>query len=165
MGVRHQCQCVGFLLLVACHQSPARPLDGSGTVSLQQGVRALVDQIPEDLAHDGPRGWLRHFLRSPAFYMASNGRVVFPSNAVADSAIGAMALTTRSMELHWLDPRIDSLAPDLAAVASAFTERITDSAGRVQAFEGFLTAIAVPVDSGWQLQSLHWSLTPAGPSP
>ena len=145
-------------LCVSCHRDAVRTTEDPDPISLNQGVRELTARIPQDLAREGPKAWLRHFRRSPSFFMASDGRLLFPDNSTADSFIADLATQIRALDLQWKDIRIDSLAPGLALIAAAFEEGITDTAGQTQRIEGYFTAVAERTDSGWQLRSAHWSL-------
>ena len=109
--------------------------------------------------------WSRYFARSPGFFMAVDGQLIFASNAAADSALPAIARALRGIDLRWQSLRIDSLRPDLAVMSSPFTEGLTDSLGHTSSIAGYFSAVAVRGDSGWRLRNLHWSLAhpAAGP--
>jgi len=110
-------------------------------------------------------GWARYFARSPGFFMAVDGQLIFASNAAADSAMPLIARALRGVDLRWQSLRIDSVSPDLAVIASPFTEALTDSLGHTSSIAGYFTAVVVRGDSGWRLRNLHWSLAhpAAGP--
>lgn len=147
--------------LLACRERPAAMRDDPGAGPPESAVPALAESIRIDLSRNGPRAWLRYFERSPSFYMASEGKVVFPGYAAAESAMAAFAPTVRAMDLRWLDLRVEPLGPGAATLRSSFDETITDTGGHVTRFSGYVSGIAVRGDSGWKLRSLHWSLTPA----
>lgn len=151
-----------LLLLPACHHPPADPLDGPSGPAMAIGVTELTTAIAGDLAREGPKAWLRHFRRSPAFFMASEGQMVFPGNDSADVFVRGLATRMRHIELSWGDLRIDSLAPHLALIAAPYREVLTDTAGRVMREAGFFTGVAERVDSGWQLRNAHWSVVTQG---
>jgi hypothetical protein len=65
-----------------------------------------------DVTQDGPTAWRRHFADSPSFFMAVNGRLVFPNSAAATAGIQNVARTIKQIELRWGDDLpIDPLAP------------------------------------------------------
>src|SRR6266550_842241 len=47
--------------------------------ALVDSVRAFALAIATDVTREGPGAWQGDFARSPAFFMAAEGRVVFPS--------------------------------------------------------------------------------------
>jgi hypothetical protein len=145
-------------LLLGCRRPPLPPADAANPTPVDQGVREMAERIRQDLAKEGPRAWLRHFHRSPAFFMASDGRLVFPSNDSADVFVADLATKIRAIDLTWGELRIDSLAPGLALMATPFKESLTDTGGRTDRVEGYFTGVAQRVDSGWKLRSAHWSL-------
>jgi len=149
---------VAAAFMIGCHREPAPTPDRPDPIPLRLGVRDLTARIPQDLAREGPKAWLRHFRRSPSFFMASDGRLLFPDNATADSFVADLATKIRTLDLQWKGIRLDSLAPGLALIATPFKESITDTAGRIQRIEGYFTAVAERTDSGWQLRNAHWSL-------
>ncbi|MEO8200071.1 MAG: nuclear transport factor 2 family protein [Gemmatimonadota bacterium] len=118
--------------------------------------------MPQDPARDGVSGWLPHFRRDASFFMASDGDLVFSSNAVADSVVAIRATTLRAIDLRWMDSRIDSLTPDSAVFAARFTEALADSSGQVQNIHGYFTAVAERQATDWQFRNLHWSLAKDG---
>jgi len=118
----------------------------------------MVEGIPAILAAQGPLGWARVFEAGPSFSMATEGQLVFPSRAVADSALADYATRFRAMELTWQGLEVEPAAPGVVSVRSGFDETITDTGGAVLRFRGYLTALATRGDSGWRLRQLHWSL-------
>lgn len=156
---------IGVLLTstmtIGCRPAP----EVQKPVQVQQEVREFAEQISHDLAREGPRAWLRQFYRGPAFFMASEGRLVFPSNDSADVYVSDLATRLRAIELHWQHLRIDSLTPDLALIGTPFTESLTDTAGHTQRIAGYFTAVAQRTGGSWQLRNAHWSLSPAAGKP
>ena len=63
-----------------------------------------------------------HFATGPAFFMASEGRVVFPTSDAATRGIEELRRVIRHIELRWEDSvRVDPLAPGLAVLAAPTT--------------------------------------------
>ena len=50
-----------------------------------------------DVNQRGPEAWRSHFAESPAFFMASEGRLVFPSSDAATQGIEELTHLIRSM--------------------------------------------------------------------
>jgi hypothetical protein len=139
---------------MACAPAPAARDDGT----IRREVTAYADTIALDLQREGPRAWLRHFERTPAFFMASDGRLQFPDNDSADVFVEDLAGRIRSMDLQWGELRVDPLTPSLAVLATPFHEVVTDTAGTALRFDGYFTAVAEREGAGWKLRNLHWSL-------
>ena len=143
-------------VLAGCVATPP-PVDDD---AIRREVAAYADTIALDLRRDGPRAWLRHFERTPAFFMASGGRMEFPTYDSADVLVEDLAKRIRSMELKWSDVRVDPLTPSLAVLAASFREVVTDTAGAAMEFRGYFTAVAKRSGAGWRLRNAHWSLVP-----
>ncbi len=123
-----------ILITVALASSgcePRRDAVGSAPVALSAATRSAVNdavrQFARDVAHDvtreGPAAWRRYFSPSTSFFMASDGQLVFSSAASAARGIDDLTRTLRSIELRWGDDlRIDPLTPDLAVMASSWSE-------------------------------------------
>ena len=129
---------------------------------IRREVSAYADTIALDLRREGPRAWLRHFARTPAFFMASDGRLLFPDNDSADAFVEGLARRVRGVELEWREIRVDPLSPTLALIAAPFHEVVTDTAGTPLSFDGYFTAVAELNPSGWTLRNAHWSLAVGG---
>ena len=139
---------------MACGPAPAARDDDV----IRREVSAYADTIALDLRREGPRAWLRHFERIPGFFMASDGRILFPDNDSADVFVEDLAGRIRSIDLRWGDLRVDPLTPTLAVLATPFHEVVTDTAGAALTFDGYFTAVAERDGSGWKLRNAHWSL-------
>jgi hypothetical protein len=151
----------GLFACAGCAKSGSQSASGENTV---QGVSSMAAAISRDLHTDGPNAWLRYFGRSPGFFMASDGRLAFPSNDSATAFVHAFAKSVRRIELHWGALRVDSLAPGVAQLAAPFDEVVVDTAGREAKFSGYFTGVAVRADSGWTLRNAHWSIVhPSSP--
>jgi hypothetical protein len=118
---------------------------------------AYVASLPDDLARDGPAGWLPHFAADGSFSMASDGALTFPSLEAARAEIGRFAPTIARMELRWIDPRVDVLTHDLAAFAAGYDEVLTDIDGRDATYAGYVTGLLARTRAGWRIRRLHWS--------
>jgi len=130
--------------------------------AVERDVRAYTGVIAHDVNQEGPSAWRRHFADSPAFFMASEGSLVFPNSAAATAGIQQFAGTIRHIELQWgQDLRVDPLTPEFAVVGAPYHEIRVDTAGKRVDESGYFTAIAEYKDGRWQLRDAHWSV--AGP--
>jgi len=114
--------------------------------------------VAHDVTQEGPLAWSKHFESSPAFFMAVNGQMAFPSGAAAKAGIQNVALTLKHIDLKWGDDlRVDPLTPELAVVATPWHEIKTDAAGQTIEDGGFFTGLAEFRDGRWQFRDAHWS--------
>lgn len=125
-------------------------------------MRAFTRTVAHDITQEGPSAWRRHFADSPAFFMASEGHLVFPNSAAATAGIQDVARSIKQIELQWGDDlRVDPLTPDLAVVAASYHE-VQVSADGVRVNEtGFFTGIAEHQGGRWQFRNAHWSVAGA----
>jgi hypothetical protein len=136
-------------------------MDPARSDAVQAEVRAFAASVAADVTAQGPVAWRKHFSDSPAFFMASEGRLVFPNSASAAVGIQGFAQTIRNMELKWGDDlRVDPLTPDLAVMASSWHELRVDKAGKREDETGFFTAVAERNHGHWQFRDAHWSVLP-----
>jgi len=132
--------------------------------AVEKDVRAYASAVAHDVTQEGPLAWRRHFSDGPAFFMASEGRLVFPSSASATTGIQDFARTVRHIELAWGDDlRVDALTPELAGIATPWHEIRVDANGHRVDESGYFTAIAEYRGGHWQLRNAHWSV--AAPPP
>jgi len=138
----------------------------AGAAQVEDSVRVFMQTVAHDVTEGGPIAWRRHFSDSPAFFMAVDGHLVFPSGAAADSGIQGVALQIKHIELAWSgDVRVDPLTPELAVVATPWHEVQVNAAGARVQESGFFTGIVEYQNGRWQFRDAHWSLaapTPAG---
>src|SRR5256885_9652593 len=130
---------------------PRRDAGGAAPAGSSPATRGTVTdaerQFAQDVAHEvtreGPAAWRRHFSPGPTFFMASDGQLVFSNAASAARGIDDLTRTLRSIELRWGDDlRVDPLTPDLAVMASSWSElRVAADGGRVTD-RGYFTAVA-----------------------
>src|SRR5260370_16190002 len=83
------------LALGACDSGrapePGRALDIAHAVALSDSVRAFAGTVAHGVSRDGPAAWRGFFEDSPAFFMASEGHLVFPTSDAATRAIEGLA--------------------------------------------------------------------------
>jgi hypothetical protein len=156
-------------LSVACHTPPPpepnRSLDARRAGAIQDSVRVFAATVAQGVSRDGPAAWRAYFVDGPAFFMVSEGKLVFPSGDSAARAIQGLTRVIARIELRWGDPlRVDPLAPGLAMLATPYQEILVDKAGHRMDEAGFFTGIAEHRPGGWQFRDGHWSVArPATP--
>jgi hypothetical protein len=129
--------------------------------AIDDSVRAFMRTVAHDITQEGPTAWRRHFADSPSFFMASEGRLVFPNSAAATAAIQDLPRTIKQIELRWGDDlRVDPLTPDLAVVAASYHEIQVSPEGRRVEESGFFSGIAQLGAGRWQFRNAHWSVVP-----
>ncbi len=132
---------------------------------ITEGVRRFARTVAHDVTTEGPKAWRRHFQDTPSFFMASEGRLVFPNSEAATTAIDELASTIKNIELRWgHDLRVDPLAPNLATLATEYHETRVSTAGRRVEEEGYFTGTVEYRSGRWQFRNAHWSIV-APPSP
>lgn len=155
--------CIPVLLagtLLACHTNTGA-LTAAQSATVRDSVQQLTEAIAGNVSHDGPVAWLRYFEPSPAFYMASEGKLVFPNIDSATGFINTVLIKNfRSIQLRWSDVRIDPYTPALAGIAAGYHEDITDTSGKTITSDGYFTGTAEKTSAGWQLRNAHWSSLP-----
>jgi hypothetical protein len=101
-----------------CSSGP-RELTSTRAAEVDKEVRAFAKDVASGVTHDGPTAWRRYFSDSPAFFMASEGRLAFTNGASAAAAIPDLARTIRKLQLEWGEElRVDPLTPELAVMAT-----------------------------------------------
>jgi hypothetical protein len=147
----------------ACNRDRPVPevssLTPAHTAALVDSVRAFALAVARDVTREGPGAWRGHFAKSPAFFMAAEGRVVFPTSDAATRGIQELGQVIRHIELRWGDSvRVDPLAPGLAVLAAPYYEVRVDTAGKRVEETGYFTGLAEHAVDGWQLRDAHWSV-------
>jgi hypothetical protein len=131
---------------------------------MRDSVRGFAASLAHDVTTQGPSAWGAYFADDPAFFMADEGRLVFPNHDAAARAIATLTQTITRIELRWGDTvRVDPLAPGFAVLAAPYHETQVDRRGRRVEENGFFTGIVEHTASGWQVRDAHWSVI--GPPP
>ena len=148
---------VAVSLAHAAVPSAAVAPNAAESAAVRQEVRSFVTSVAHDVTRSGPLAWNRYFDDSPAFFMAVDGQMVFPSGMAAKENIPRIALKFRHIELTWgSEPRIDPLTRRLAMVAVPWRETLTDSAGHVTKQAGLFTGLAQLRNGRWQFRDVRW---------
>jgi hypothetical protein len=132
--------------------------------AVSDGVRQFAQDVAHDVTREGPAAWHRYFSASASFFMAADGQLVFSNATSAARGIDDLTRTVKSIELRWGDDlRVDPLTPDLAVMASSWSElRVAADGGRVTD-RGYFTAVAERRDGRWKFRNAHWSVAAAAP--
>ena len=146
-----------------CHRGvPSESQSPAFAGDVDRGVRAFARAVAHDVTQEGPAAWRRHFMDSPTFFMAPEGRLIFPNSASATTGIQDLTRMIRHIELQWGDDlRVDPLAPNLAVMAASYHEIRVDTAGKQLDESGFFTGTVESQGGRWQFRNAHWSV--AGP--
>ncbi len=136
----------------------ARPMAAAETARVDGAVRSFMAAIAQDVTHDGPIAWRKHFADSPAFFMVNDGQMAFPRSTDVPKGIEAFAATIRSIRLEWgSDLRVDPLTPNFAVVAVSFLEDQEQLDGKHVVERGYFTGVVELHEGHWQLRDAHWS--------
>jgi hypothetical protein len=95
---------IALLLSLACETGnhPARDsLPPDQKAAVEAAVRGFMQAVARDVTAQGPTVWKKNFADDPAFFMANDGRLVFPNTQAAGQGIEAFARTIKHIELHW----------------------------------------------------------------
>lgn len=148
---------VGFFFIMACTNKNVSV--NNEQYSLKDSVKVFAATIEKDISHNGPKAWLTYFATTPDFFMASNGKLVFPDNKHATDFINdTLSASIKNISLKWNDIRIDSITPSIAMMAASFNEVLTDISNKQMPFNGYFTGVVQHTGKGWQLRNAHWSV-------
>ena len=139
----------------------SRSLTPARRAAVEDGVRRFTVTVAQDVTQEGPMAWRKHFADSPGFFMAVNGKLVFPNGQAAAHAIPEIARNYKHIELRWGDDlRLDALTENLCVVAASYTEVIElrpDAEGIQGTQSGYFTGLAENRNGQWQFRDVHWS--------
>jgi hypothetical protein len=147
--------------LLAQDSSKTEP---AGQSDSEKEVRKLLDIIADDLAQKGPLAWLKHFSTDETFFMASDGKVVFPDYQTAKTFLEDFAPKVAKMKINWSNVRVQMIERNTALVGAAYDEVIAEKSGEEKKIGGYFSGIAVRQAGGWKLRHLHWSSPSADPN-
>jgi hypothetical protein len=135
--------------------------------AVDQSVRGFMASVAQAVTQEGPTAWSKEFEGGANFFMAVDGKLVFPTGEVAARAIPGVARAIPHIELKWGDDlRVDPLTADLAVVGSSYQEIQVDPQGHMVNETGFFTGVVERRNGKWQFRDAHWSETaPATKAP
>jgi hypothetical protein len=135
------------------------PVPPARAAEMEASVRAFAQAVADDVSHGGPAGWRAHFADSPAFFMAADGELVFPTIEAATSAVDNLTRNTRRIVFRWGEPmRVDPVAAGIAMLAGPYSETRIDIDGRRIEESGYFTALVEHRNDRWRLRNVHWSM-------
>jgi len=137
----------------------AQRLKPERRAAIEDAVRRFAASVAHDVTQEGPAAWRKEFEDSPAFFMASEGRLVFPNRQSAAQAIDELTRTVKQIELSWgADLRVDALTEDFAQIGCSYHEIRVDTEGHRVDESGFFTGLAERRKGQWQFRNAHWSV-------
>lgn len=149
--------------IAATHTSVPKS-DADAGAGVADSVRSFMATVAREVTRDGPAAWRRQFADDSTFFMAAEGRVVFPDRRAAGKGIDELTRQITHIELRWGDDlRVDPLGSGLAMVGASYTEVRADTAGHRVDEAGYFTGLAEHRAGGWRLRDAHWSVI--GPPP
>jgi hypothetical protein len=158
---------VVVLASMACRSEgrSAPTLDAPHAAAITDSVRAFASTVAEGVTRAGPGAWQGFFLDTIAFFMASEGQLVFPTRDSATRAIQHLVQAIPHIELQWgPDLRVSPLAPGMALLAASYHEAQVDAQGHHLDERGFFTGVVLLHGTEWKFLNAHWSV-PGPPSP
>lgn len=165
MSRAHRVPSLAVLAVIACQPRPAATADGAARLEpehaarIADSVRAFAESVALGVTANGPAAWRTYFADESAFFMASEGRLVFPTSDAATRAIEGLTHTIAHIELRWgAALRVDPLAPGLAMLAAPYHETRVDTQRRRLEEDGFFTGLVEHRAGGWQFRDAHWSV-------
>ena len=165
MRLRHWIPLITAVTCVGCQArldsvGNSESLTPSRKAAVENSVRRFLSRVAHDVTQQGPSAWRKYFADSPSFFMAAEGRLVFPNSQAATKAIQDLARTIKHIDLRWGDDlRVDPLTPDLAIVASSYSEVRISTEGLQVTENGFFSGLAEFRNGRWQFRNAHWSVT------
>jgi hypothetical protein len=134
----------------------------SEAASVTRAVQEFMGAVARDVTAQGPHAWRKYLSHEHAFFMASNGQLVFESGEAAQQGIGALEQSIEHITLQWGQGlHVDPLSDTLAQVGVPFHETLVEKTGTRVSIDGYFTGLAEHNDAGWQFRSAHWSVPPA----
>lgn len=126
--------------------------------AVEEGVRRFAATVAHDVTQDGPIAWSKHFSDSPAFFMAVNGKLAFPSGQAAQQAMPTVARMYKHITLRWGENlRVDVITVELAMMSASYDEVADYADGHRAADSGYFTGLAESQNGQWQFRDAHWS--------
>lgn len=146
-----------FCFIISCRNKGETYTSNLFSV-VRDSVQIMAGSIAKDVSREGPVAWLRYFENTPGFFMASEGRLVFPNyDSATNFTKNTLVKSMSKIELHWNNIHIDPLTTTLAGMSAAYHEDITYYDGRKIPYDGYFTGIAEQTSDGWKLRNAHWS--------
>src|SRR5258708_16945947 len=111
---------------------------------MRDSVQAFAATVAQGITARGPAAWHEYFADDSAFFMAAEGRLVFPTRGAATRAIPNLTPSFAHITLRWGDTiRGDPLRPRLAVVALSYHETRIHMKSHRGEQDGLLPGIAL----------------------
>ena len=147
---------IALCAITSCTNNKAIKKDNPG---FKTDVVQMMDSVSKNISSDGPKEWLNYFEKAPSFYMASDGKLVFPNyNAATKFINDTLVNIVSTINLKWSNINVDVLNDKAAAVRAAFSEDINFKQGNIIKFNGYFTAVIDNTSEGNKFRNLHWSI-------
>lgn len=154
-------------LIAWCALAPLAACTAPGTSLTVEHRRAMIDSVQHvveawrtAINRRDDRAVASFYANDPDFRWFEDGQLTFHSAREIGDSMKAMLGASSIISFTLTDPEVTPVAPGVAEVSAAFTERLTDSASRTIGFAGAVTLTAVHGDSGWKFLVGHTSLIP-----
>ena len=163
MHLRYWILLIPMIAVIGCrsgvvssaHLEGLTPADRS---AVEQGVRGFMASVAQAVTREGPIAWSKEFAGGANFFMAANGKLVFPTGEAAAQALPAVAGAIPHIDLKWGDDlRVDPLTADLAVVATSYQEVQVNPQGHTVREKGYFTGVLERRNGQWQFRDAHWS--------
>lgn len=133
--VEHTACCIivfsAFISTACTGVRTSSPLTLDQSVATTNSVRAFAATVADDVTRRGPAAWRAQFADTPAFFMASEGHLVFANSDAATRGIQELTGSIAHIELRWGEPMlVDPLTPTLAMLGAPYHEVRVDTAGQ-----------------------------------
>ncbi|MEM9381749.1 MAG: nuclear transport factor 2 family protein [Planctomycetota bacterium] len=126
-------------------------------VERRDEVIDMLNGLTDDLSERGPEAWPDYFLDDASFFMASEGKMLFPDLAAAQAGCAELDARVERMNLAFDAVRIQWIDPTHAIVSAAYEETLVETAGAEKEMQGYMTALVATTSEGWRFQHVHWS--------
>jgi len=147
-----------YCIIACCNSSHSSSNETS--FKMKEEVILMLDSVRNDIGWNGPIKWIKYFEDTSAFYMASEGKLVFSDyNAAKKFITDTLVHKVSGIVLDWQNINIDSICENTVAINTYYHEDlmiINDSAIHEM---GYCTAIADRTNTGWKFRTLHWSVS------
>lgn len=145
-------------MLAACGSGAApNALTPEHSAAIRDSVTATLEQFRAAFAARNVDAVMRFYANDPRFRWIEDGELRYESKGAVATALKKFMPTFTAVELSYFDPVVTPLAPGIAAVATRFAQKVTDSSGVTRGFAGAMSMTLVHADSGWRFLLGHTS--------
>jgi ketosteroid isomerase-like protein len=158
--MRQAASVAATLLLTAACAAPTVKLTVEHRRAMIDSVQTALDSWRADV--NGKRfGQAATFYSNDAdFRWYEDGQLKYRSGREVGDSMRAMTGVLQTMSFTLIEPDITPLAPGVAAISTAFVQKLTDTAGQTMGYAGAITATMIDSDSGWKFLVGHTSAIP-----